>query len=123
VELIPQNSKEKSQTNKVNPIFDLIIKKRETAEDLRKEFSYDSIVNLTEEEKSNYKKIGLDDGYYLTNMDFLKKVIDSIEFEVLYKISYGSELEKLIRIKRKDTVFDLSLAFTGGDGGQSSLAP
>ena len=119
VESIPQNSKVKSQTNRVNPIFDLIINKKEKVEDLRKEFSYDSIVNLTEEEKSKYKKTGLEDGYYLINMDFLKKAIDSIEFEVFYKISYGSELEKLIRIKQKDTVFDLSLAFTGGDGGQS----
>lgn len=118
-ESISQNSKVESQSNRVNPIFDLIINKRETAEDLKKEFSYDSIVSLSEEEKTKYKITGLEDGLYLTNIDFLKSTIDSINFKVYYRVSFGNQLEKLVRIQRKDTLFDLTLALTGGDGGQT----
>lgn len=120
----PQSKKETIsqqyiQREDKNPIYDLIIQKKETGENLANEFSYDSLIGLTEDEKSNLKKTGLENGYYLTNINFLKKTIDSIEFQVYYKISYGSELEKVVRIKRKDTIFDLSLALTGGDGGES----
>lgn len=114
-------SQQYAQREDKNPIYDLIIRKKETGENLATEFSYDSISSLTEHEKSNFKKTGLENGDYLTSMNFLEKAIDSIDFKVYYKISYGSELEKLVRIKREDTVFDLSLAFTGGDGGQSWL--
>jgi len=114
-----QASPQERIAKKQNPIYNLIINKSETAENLRKEFSYDSIVSLTEEEKSNYKKVGLENGLYLTNYEFLKKQIDSIEFQIYYKTSYGSQLEKLVRINRRDTVFNLTLAIYGSDGGQN----
>lgn len=116
---ISRNFQQQPQTKKTNPIYGLIIRKKETAKNLRIEFNYDSIISLTEDQKSKYKNIGLNDGYYLTNIEFLKKPIDSIYFKIYYNISFSDQLEKLVRIKRKDTVFDLTLALTGGDGGQT----
>lgn len=118
-ELIFHNSQLELETKRINPIYDLIIRKKETAENLKEEFSYDSIISLTVDQKSKFKKIGLEDGLYLTSIDFLKNTIDSIDFEVYYRVSFGDQLEKLVRIKRKDTLFDLTLALSGGDGGQT----
>ena len=116
---VPEIKTEILEKKKTESIFDLIINKKETSENLRKEFSYDSIIGIPKEELSKMKKTGLNDGYYLTNYRFIKKDIDSIEFDIYYKLHFGSLLEKLVRIKRKDTIFDLSLSSSGGDGGDS----
>jgi len=109
---------EKSEKQATESIFDLIINKKETAENLRKEFNYDSIISLTKEDKLKYKKIGLIDGYYLTNYNFLQKPFNSIDFEIYYKISFGDQLEKIVRRKQKDTIIELTLSQTGSDGQQ-----
>ncbi len=115
---LPEIKTEKSEKQATESIFDLIINKKETAENLRKEFNYDSIISLTKEDKLKYRKIGLIDGYYLTNYNFLQKPINSIDFEIYYKISFGDQLEKKVKVKRKDTIFELTLSQTGSDGQQ-----
>jgi hypothetical protein len=98
-------------------IFDLIINKKETAENLETEFNYDSISNLSEQDKLKFKKVGLNNGYYLTNYNFLKKPIDTLDFEIYYKMSFGDQLEKIV--KTKDSTFELILSKKGSDGQQS----
>jgi hypothetical protein len=116
---VPVTKVDSIEKKKNESIFDLIINKKETAEKLVNEFSYDSIISFSKEEKLRYEKIGLNDGYYLTNFRFLKRPIDSIDFSIFYKISFGDQLEKILRVKLKDTIFDMTLALNGGDGGDT----
>lgn len=104
-----------------NPIYQKLLKKREFADSLKTEKNLASLLKLNASQTSNYQNIGLSDGYYGTDIPFLKQPLDSIDFEILYKISFGDQVEKVLRIKRADTLFDLSLALIGSDGGQSWL--
>lgn len=103
----------------LNSVYDLMLHRTETAQALKQTFSADVMVNLTDDEKKKYESTGFKDGYYLTNIAFLKSPIEDINCQVYYKISFGDQLEKLVRVHRNDTIFDLSLALIGGDGGQA----
>ncbi|WP_375334251.1 hypothetical protein [Flagellimonas sp. C4] len=41
---------------------------------------------------------------------------DSISFLIYFKHTYGDQLEKILRVKRPDSIFDITLAMSGGDG-------
>jgi hypothetical protein len=105
-----------------NKIFDLIVSKKETPQNFPDSIAYkfDFSRRFTEKEITalnlDTTKIHLNQHFFLSNQKFLKKQVDSISFLVYHKHQYGDELSKILRVKRKDTVFDLTLAVEGGDG-------
>lgn len=57
--------------------------------------------------------------YFAVEESFLKEDLDSIDVLLYYRHDYGDQTEKLLRVKRKDTTFELTLAMDGGDGQDS----
>lgn len=57
--------------------------------------------------------------YFPVEESFLKENLDSIDVLLYYRHDYGDQTEKLLRVKRKDTIFDITLAMDGGDGQDS----
>ena len=101
-------------------IFEYIVNKKESPRNFPDSIAYkfDFSKRFTNKEISilnlDTMKIGLNEYYYLTDQQFLKNELDSISFIIYYKHMYGDELSKILRIKRKDSVFDLPLSVSGG---------
>ena len=116
-----ENSIELKKIKRKNKIYDLIINKKESPKNFPDSIAYkfDFSKRFTEKEISilnlDTTKLGLNDYYFLTDEKFLKNKLDSISFIIYYKHMYGDELSKILRIKRKDSVFDLPLSISGGD--------
>ncbi len=116
------------EKKKTESIFDLITNKKESPKnfpdnishrfDYSKRFSKKEIIILN----LDTTKIGSNEYYILTNQLFLKRQIDSIPFIIYYKHQYGDQFEKILRIIKKDTVFDLTLSMKGGDSFSQSIS-
>jgi len=119
--IIPENKVKVESGKAPSALFDLIKIKHElpqnfpdsllTQFDFSKSFSETEIAKLI----LDTTKIGLNEYYLLSDESFLKKPLDSISFVTYYKHQYGDQIEKLVQVKRTDTVFDLVLAMQGGD--------
>ena len=118
---------ENSENQSTESIFDLIVNKKETSNfpdsiyskfDFSKRFTNKEISTL----KLDTSKIDLSEYYFMSNQKFLKKQIDSISFLIYYKHQYGDQLEKILRVVRKDSVFDLTLSMQGGDSFSQSIS-
>jgi len=103
-------------------LFDLIRNKKETAYNLPKDFDFSK--NYTEKElkalELDPSKIGADEYYFLSDQDFLEKEIEGLSFQIYYRHSYGNQLEKILRVQRIDTVFDITLAGKYSNGSEGS---
>ena len=93
-------------------LFNLIKNKKETAHNLPKDLDFSS--NYTEKE---LKALNLDpdtisanEYYFLSGQEFLKEDIEGLSFQIYYKHFYGNQLEKILRVQRPDTVFDIILS-------------
>ncbi len=112
---------ENSKKQSTESIFDLIINKKESPKNFPDSIAYkfDFSKRFTKKEISELNldttKIDLNEYYFLTNQRFLKKQIDLISFSIYYKHQYGDQLEKILKIKKKNSNFDLILAMEGGD--------
>ncbi|MEM1336308.1 MAG: DUF1573 domain-containing protein [Bacteroidota bacterium] len=99
--------------------FDLLRKKKYVSDTLRKKH-FDFSKRFTKKEivalNLDTTKLDLNTYYVLADEKFLKEQTDSVFFLMYYRHTYGDQLEKIVRIKRKDTVFDLTLSMIGGDG-------
>lgn len=99
--------------------FDLILEKKHTSDSLSKK-KFDFSKRFTKKEivalDLDSAQIGPNEYYFLTNEKFLKEQIDSISFSIYYRHLYGYQLEKILRVERKDTVVDITLSMIGGDG-------
>lgn len=119
---------QKINSYKRERFFDQIINKKESQKNLPDSIAYkfDFSKRFTEKEllvlNLDTTKIGLNEYYFLSDQQFLKNRLDSISFIIYYKHQYGDQLEKILRIKRKDTVFDLTLAMEGGDSFLHSIS-
>ena len=125
---LPEIKTENSENQSTETIFDLIINKKESPKSFPDSIAYkfDFSKRFTEKEVSvlnlDTTKIDLSEYYFLTNQKFLKKEIDSISFLIYYKHQYGDQLEKILRVNRKDTVFDITLSMQGGDSFSQSVS-
>lgn len=123
-EIKTENFEKQSHDN----IFDLIIHKKESPKKFPDSIAYtfDFSKRFTEKEilglNLDTTKIDLSEYYFLTDQKFLKKPIDSISFLIYYKHRYGDQLEKILRVHRKDTVFDITLSMHGGDSFSQSVS-
>ncbi len=128
IESLPEIKTEKPKQQSTKTIFDLIINKEESPTNFTDSlvYTFDLSKRFTEKEVSvlnlDTTKIDLSEYYFLTNQKFLKKKIDSISFTIYYKHQYGDQLEKILRVKRKDTVFDITLSMKGGDSFSQSVS-
>nr|WP_299338171.1 DUF1573 domain-containing protein [Allomuricauda sp.] len=99
--------------------FDLILEKKHISDSLPKKH-FDFSKRFTKKEvvalNLDTTQIGLNEYYFLTDEKFLKEHMDSVSFLMYYRHTYGDQLEKIVRVKRKDTIFDVALAVIGGDG-------
>ncbi len=93
-------------------LFNLIKNKKETAHHLPKDLDFSN--NYTEKE---LKALNLDpdtisanEYYFLSEQVFLKEDIEGLSFQIYYIHSYGNQLEKILRVQRPDTVFDIILS-------------
>lgn len=99
-------------------VYKLIIKKEEIPDNFSKGFEYKK--NYTKREVQELKldttMIKDNEYYHLSNQDFLNKSLEKINFKIYYRFLYGYLSEKILRIERKDTIFDIFLSASGGDG-------
>ncbi len=99
-------------------IYDLIINKTEKPNNSSKQFDYSK--NYTEKELSGLNldstKIGPNEYYFLTDKKFLRKNLKGVDFKIYYQLLYGALSQKILRIERKDSIFDRVLSATIGDG-------
>lgn len=103
-------------------LFDLINNKKETAHNLPKDFDFTN--NYSEKEiralNLDPEKISANEYYFLSEQKFLKKDIEGLSFQIYYKHSYGNQLEKILRVQRTDTVFDIILSGKYNNGSDGS---
>lgn len=113
-------SEDREHSKEPNPktLFDLIIIKKETAHNLPKNFDFSK--NYTENELKalnlDPEKITANEYYFLSEQQFLKEDIEGLTFQIYYKHYYGNQLEKILRVQRADTVFDITLAGSYSNG-------
>lgn len=103
-------------------LFDLIHHKKETASNLPKNFDFSKNYTKKELEALDLDpvKIGADEYYFLSEQDFLEEEIEGLSFQVYYRHFYGNQLEKILRVQRMDTVFDITLAGKYSNGSDDS---
>lgn len=116
-------SEEKSiEIHQPKTLFDLIQNKKEIAYNLPKDFEFSK--NYTEKELKaldlDPTKIGADEYYFLSKQDFLEKEIEGLSFQIYFRHFYGNQLEKILRVQRTDTVFDIILAGKYSNGSDYS---
>ncbi|WP_179354736.1 XAC2610-related protein [Winogradskyella vidalii] len=126
--LLSESKTEISKKQFTESIFDLIINKKESSKNFPDSIAYKFVFSkrFTEKEISvlnlDTTKIDLSEYYFLTNQKFLKKPIDSILFFIYFKHQYGDQLEKVLRVKKQNSNFDLVLAMEGGDSFSNSIS-
>lgn len=103
-------------------LFDLIRNKKETAHNLPKDFDFSK--NYTEKELKalhlDPAKIDANEYYFLSEQKFLEEEIEGLSFQIYYRHFYGNQLEKILRVQRADTVFDITLAGKYSNGSDGS---
>lgn len=108
--------------HKRETLFNLINNKKETAHNLPKDFDFSK--NYTEKELEalnlDPSKIDANEYYFMSGQKFLKEEVDGLSFLIYYKNFYGNQLEKILRVHRKDTVFDIVLAGRYSNGSDGS---
>jgi hypothetical protein len=99
-------------------IYELIINKIEKPDNLSKKFDYSK--NYTEKELTGLNldstKIDANEYYFLTDQKFLSEDLDGMDFKIYYQFLYGALSQKVLRIKRQDSILNKVLSATGGDG-------
>lgn len=102
--------------------FDLIRNKKETPYNLSKDFDFSK--NYTEKELKALRldpaKIDANEYYFLSEQKFLEEEVEGLSFQIYYKHFYGNQLEKILRVQRTDTVFDITLAGKYSNGSDDS---
>lgn len=103
-------------------LFDLIHNKKETASNLPKNFDFSKSYTKKELEALDLDpvKIGADEYYFLSKQDFLEEDIEGLSFQIYYRHFYGNQLEKILRVQRTDTVFDITLSGKYSNGSDGS---
>lgn len=108
--------------HKKEHLFHLIKNKKEIADDLPRNFDFSE--NFTEKEREALnlqpEKIGSNEYYFLSDQKFLKEEIEDISFQIYYRNFYGNQLEKILRVKRTDTIYDITLSGIYSNGLDSS---
>lgn len=117
-------SEEVKPVENVRPktLFDLIRNKKETAYNLPKDFDFSE--NYTEKELKalhlDPAKTDANEYYFLSGQKFLEEEIEGLSFQIYYRHFYGNQLEKILRVQRADTVFDITLAGKYSNGSDDS---
>lgn len=113
---------EPNETTQSKNLFDLIQNKKETAQDLPKDFDFSR--NYTDAELKTLNldptKIDATEYYFLSEQKFLKEEVEGLSFQIYYKHLYGYLLEKIVRVQRTDTVFDIILSAIYSNGSDGS---
>lgn len=104
-------------------LFDLINSKKEKASDLPKDLDFSKNYTKKELQALNLhpEKIKSNEYYLLSEQKFLKDEIKGLSFQIYYKQFYGSQLEKILRVQKADTIFDIILAGTYSNGLDGSM--
>lgn len=106
------------KTRNKSILFENIVKKKENLDNFSKQFDYSK--NYSEKEirglNLDSTKISANEYYYLSNQKFLSTPISNISFKIYYKLLYGYQLEKFLRIEKEDTIYDQILAARGSNG-------
>ncbi|WP_420574720.1 XAC2610-related protein [Kordia sp.] len=124
----PKNEKlaltetEKPEVQKQPSLFDVLVHRQETPMqfsdhvlptlDFSRRFTSKEILALQLDTSS----IDKNEYYFLTDKKFVTRAIDSTKYLIYYKLQYGDQLAKILRVQHKDTLFDVILAMHGGDG-------
>lgn len=117
-------SEEVKPVENVRPktLFDLIRNKKETTQNLPEYFDFSK--NYTEKELKALHlapaKIDANEYYFLSEQKFLEEEIEGLSFQIYYRHFYGNQLEKILRVQRADTVFDITLAGKYSNGSDGS---
>lgn len=101
-------------------LFEAIANKKHNITKFPSEWDSGKLQQYTEQEIVELQfddlKQEVDVQFFSSNEPFLTKANDSTDFFIYYKLTNGDELEKILRITRKDGFEEISLAFSGGDG-------
>jgi len=122
VSTVVSEEKKTVENHQPKTLFDLIHNKKETTYNLPKDFDFSK--NYTEKELKALDldpvKIGADEYYFLSEQDFLEEDIKGLSFQIYYRHFYGNQLEKILRVQRTDTGFDITLAGKYSNGSDDS---
>lgn len=103
-------------------LFELIRNKKETAQNLPEDFDFSK--NYTEKELKalslNPAKIDANEYYFLSEQKFLEEETEGLSLQIYYRHFYGNQLEKVLRVQRADTVFDITLSGQYSNGSDDS---
>lgn len=108
--------------NKPKTIFERIQIKKENPQNIPEDFDFSK--NYTEKELKvlnlNPNEINSDEYYFLSEQKFLEEDIEGISFRMYYRHFYGNQAEKILRVQRRDTIFDIILAGQYSNGSDGS---
>lgn len=120
--MLVSKQSEPNETTQSKNLFDLIQNKKETVQGLPKDFDFSK--NYTDKELKSLNldptKIDVNEYYFLSQQNFLKEEVEGLTFQIYYKHLYGYQLEKILRVQRTDTVFDIILSGKYSNGSDGS---